>query len=165
MTVILIALPAHTDDLPDIAVAVCAGDLPVVALPCMAIVRTGDLPIVALHARGHRKRDNLSIVALPAQAVNLPSIPVAARAGDLPVLAHVVPGHHKRGSLRHYPHHAWPLQARQFACTCARCANYLPDVTLAARAIDSPVVALAARAGNALLSPAAGRTLAFIASC
>ncbi len=65
----------------------------------MAIVRAGVLPIVALAARGHRKHDNLSIVALPAQAANLPGIPVAPRAGNLPVLALVVCGHHKCGSL------------------------------------------------------------------
>jgi hypothetical protein len=47
----------------------------------------------------------------------------------------------------------------------ARCANYLPNVALAARAIDLPIVALAALAGGALLSSAASRTLALIARC
>jgi hypothetical protein len=72
---------------------------PLLPLPCMVIARAGDLPIIVLAARGHIKRNDLFIVALPAQAVNLPCIPVAARTGDLPVLALVVRGHHKCGSL------------------------------------------------------------------
>jgi hypothetical protein len=46
----------------------------------------------------------------------------------------------------------------------AHCANYSSNVALAAQAIDLPVIALAARAGGALLSPSSSRTLALIAS-
>jgi hypothetical protein len=61
----------------------------------MAIARAGNLPTVALAARGHCKRKDLPIVALPAQAVNLPNVPVAMRAGNLPTVALVVHGHHE----------------------------------------------------------------------
>jgi hypothetical protein len=77
------------------APAIC----PSLPLPCVAIARAGDLPIVSLAARGHCHCNDLPIVALPAQAVNLPDIPIAARAGGLPVVTLVVHGHHKLGSL------------------------------------------------------------------
>ena len=77
------------------ALAVCL----LLPLPCVAIARAGNLPIIALASHGHRKRDSLPIIALPAQAANLPNIPVAARAGNLPVAALVVRGHHERGSF------------------------------------------------------------------
>ena len=76
------------------------------------------------------------------------------------------------------PHHHWlcctPPPSFHLSChsiivqlivVFARCANYSPNVALAVRAIDLPAVALAARAGGALLSPAASHTLALIASC
>ncbi len=44
-------------------------------------------------------------------------------------------------------------------------ANYLPDAALATCTIDLPVIALATRARDTLLLPAAGHTLALIASC
>ena len=49
----VITLPLHAVDLPDVTVAVCASNLPIVALPCVAIVCTSDLPVVALATRGH----------------------------------------------------------------------------------------------------------------
>ena len=76
------------------------------------------------------------------------------------------------------PHHHWlcctPPPSFHLSChsiivqlivVFARCAKYLPNVALAARAINLLVVALAARPNGDLLSPAASRTLALIASC
>jgi len=87
------------------------------------------------------------LIPLPKHAVDFPDVAVAACAGDLPVVAFAVRGHRERSDS--------PILAH---------ANYSPDVALAACAVDSPVVALAARARDALLSPAAGHTLALIAS-
>ena len=92
----------------------------------------------------------------------LPRTPAICR--SLPV---VVRGHCKRGSL--------PIIALA-VCGLHNCsnlpilvhvvhANYLPNVALATPTVDLPVIALAAHASNALSFPAAGRTLALIASC
>ena len=68
--------------------------------------------------------------------------------GSLPVIAVTMRGQRKRDDS--------PILAH---------ANYLPDVALATCVGNSPVNALAVRTRDALLLPAAGHTLALIASC
>ena len=90
--------------------------------------------------------------------------PVATRTGDLTVVALVVCVHHnKRGSLPVIALAARGHLERGNSPVLAY-ANYSPDVALAECAVDSPVLALAARVRDALLSPAAGHALALIAS-
>jgi hypothetical protein len=164
--VILIALPAHTVNLPNVAVAAC----------------TGNLSIFAFAVRGHCACQRLAhrcpcfAWLLQAQQFAYPCTSCARgqlaqrpRCQACQQFARCCPccawPSQAWQFARHCPCHVWPLQTRQFARTCARCANYLPDVALATRAIDLPVIALAVHAGNALLSPAADHTLALIASC
>ena len=83
----------------------------------------------------------------------MPNVPVAARARDLPIVALVVCGHCKSSSLPvvalavrgHRKRGDSPVLAH------ATHANYLPNVALAARAIDLSVISLAARAGGSLV--------------
>ena len=89
--------------------------------------------------------------------------PVATRTGDLTVVALVVCVHHKHGSLPVIVLAARGHLERGNSPVLVY-ANNLPDVALAECAVDSPVVALAARARDALLSSAAGHTLALITS-
>ena len=79
------------------------------------------------------------------------------------VFALVVFVHHERGSLPVIALTARGLCKRGDSPVLAH-ANYSPDVTLAAYAVNSPVIALAQHARDALSLPAAGHTLALIAS-
>ena len=164
--VILIALPMHTVDLLDVAVDVCPGNL----------------PIIAFAVRGHCTRRRLAHCfpccawPLPLQRFTHRCTPCAgrqlARHPHCRACRRFARRHPCRAwpsqawqFTRHCPCLAWPSQARQFAHTHARRANYLPNIALAAHVIDFPIIALAAHAGNALLSPASGCTLPLIASC
>ena len=127
------------------------------------------LPVVTFTACGHRARWRLAChcpcCAWPLQAQQFAHhcTPVATRAGDLTIVALVVCVHCKRGSLPVIVLAARGHRKRGNLPVLAH-ANYSPNVTLAMCAVDLFVVALAAHSCDALLSPAAGHTLAIIAS-
>ena len=99
--VILIALPTHTVDFPEVAVTVCAGDLPIVALVVRGQHKRGSLPVIALAACGHRERGDLPV--LPhAAPTNRPTL-------TLPCAPSIHPSLHSPHALATLSHHQLPV--------------------------------------------------------